>query len=63
MSIADLLYFWEISTVQQLLKREIITAQTTYLHKWFNETMKNTAEIAHIESKSTEHMVAYSNKS
>ena len=54
MSIADILYFWEISTVQELLKREIVSQQTSYLHKWYHETMKQTPAIAQIEAKSAQ---------
>lgn len=62
MSIADLLYYWEISTVEMLLKREVITQQTDYLYKWYHETMKNTPEIAQIEEKSQERMKFYAKK-
>ena len=54
MSIADILYFWEISTMQEFLKREIVSQQTSYLHKWYNETMKQTPAIAQIEAKSAQ---------
>jgi len=40
LSIADLLYYWEISTVQLLLKRDIVPPNTD-IASWFNESMKH----------------------
>ena len=48
LSIADILYFWEISTLQHLLKREIVPANTE-LSTWFYESMKHKEEIRNID--------------
>ena len=40
LSIVDLLYYWEISTLQHLLKREIVPPSTD-LGTWFHESMKH----------------------
>ena len=44
LSIADLLYFWEISTLQHLLKREIVVPNTD-LATWYHESMRSRPEI------------------
>jgi len=44
LSIADILYYWEISTLQHLLKREIVPPNTE-LATWFHESMKLHDEI------------------
>lgn len=52
LSIADILYYWEISTLQHMLKKEIVPANTA-LATWFHETMKSD-EVRSIETKSLE---------
>ena len=52
MSIADILYYQEISTLQHLLKREIIPPNSE-IAVWFHESMK-TEEIRTLDQKSLE---------
>ena len=50
LSIADILYYWEISTLQHLLHKEIIPANTE-LATWFHESMKLDEQIRQLELK------------
>ena len=50
LSIADILYYWEISTLQHLLRREIVPANTE-LATWFHESMKLEDNIRQLELK------------
>ena len=63
MSIADVLYFWEINTVEQHLQRELINREEhPYLARWYHESMKTIKEFQEIERKSTEMMANYNKK-
>ena len=53
MSIADVLYFWEISTIEQYLKKELVDeGQYPHLARWYNESMKSQSEFQEIVTKS-----------
>ena len=58
LSIADLLYYWEISTLQSLLKRDILPANSD-LEKWYKESMLKMDSISQIEQKAVEALAAY----
>ena len=58
LSIADILYFWELCTLQHLLKREIVPANTE-LATWFYESMKHKEEIRQIDQKALEALAQY----
>ena len=55
----DVIYYWEISTLQLLLKREIVPANTA-LATWFHEDMKRVDGVSQLEQKSLEAIAAYS---
>ena len=58
LSICDLLYYWEISMLQHLLKKEIVQPNTE-LATWFNESMKKSEEIRLLEQKALEAYAKY----
>ena len=58
LSICDLLYYWEISMLQHLLKKEIVQPNTE-LATWFNESMKKSEEIRLLEQKALEAFAKY----